>query len=720
MNRKKILAFFIAIFCLFVMPIAHADVMMCDPFDKDTAQKNLTEVKAHYPNKQAYAVGEKVYLDLKGVERDKNVDIAVLLRSTDTSTRKYYQVYLKNIIGSDETGAYFIVPDDPEHMPNDQYEIYAYRYSKQTDEIREYGVTPDGERSPIYKVLCSTYYTNKDETPDDAKSLYIANSNIKFVTTAKKAEVRDILTSVTAEKNYTYFGGKLTLKVTTTEPVKNAYLTFVDRTKATDGKLPFFTVNLISDGTSNEFTYTVNAPTYGINNVYEGTYKLEEIILYDTNGSKLTYNTNKEKAEEYNDKYKELSFEVLLGKPITDIVKESQFELKGVKLIKNEAKVGDKVTVEYDWYYNSTKIRMNSTLLTFTDETTGKTFSTYLKANGKDSSIIIPSSVEPGEYTLKTVTITFDSYVGETNTIIIDKDTIEDAHKSIFDQKLKIVENKDAGLYFIAEELYETSYSTIKNAKDNAIITINANEKSVLPAELFDAIKESSKQLVIEYNKNEWVFSGKDIEESKPIDVSMKFYDVDKLESDKTIKAAVGDAAVVIEFPENGDLPGKALIRIKDDEIFSKLKGNVYYVYHIDEKENKLNKVAMEIQKSSNGYIEFYINHNSKYVVTDSEIKESSVIGKDDEVIKVNATTDGAKQETASKDNNMVLYIALGASLALILVLIVIIIKSKKGKTTKVEEAKPVETPVEEAKVEETKTEETPVEEPKPEEEPKE
>ena len=707
MNKKKILAVVLALFCLFIMPKVNADVRACSPFDKSDAQKNLTEVKLHYPNKQAYSPGEKVYLDLKGVERSNRVDIAVRLRSTDPSNHYYYNAYLKNIIGNDTTGAYFIVPDDPNNMPKDQYEIFGFIYYKATDEEDGFGVTPDGEKVPLYKTYCTYYYTSQDDVPtedgNNSSTEVLSNSVGKFTLIDKKPEAREILESITLEKDYTYFGGKLTFKVKTTEPVNNAYLTFTDRTK--QGNLPFFTVNLKADGNSNEFTYTVDAPTYGINNVYEGNYKLEEIQFYPTSGGKLTYNTNKEKAEEYNDKYVEYDLKVTLGKPVTDLVKEAEFELKGTKLVKNEAKVGDKVTVEFDWYYNSVKIRMQSALLTFVDETNNKMFSTYLKETSKNSSIIIPSTAAAGEYKLKTVTITFDSYVGETNTIIIDKDNVGE-HKEIFDQKLTIKDDKDAGLYFIAEELFETSYEKIKQAKENAIITINANNKSVIPSQLFDAIKESSKQLVIEYNKNEWVFSGVDIEESKPVDVSMKFYEADKLESAEAIKKVIGDKAVVLEFPENGNLPGKALIRIKDDEVFNKLTGNVYYIYHLDEKENVLNKVAVEVQKSSNGYLEFYINHNSKYVITNEEIKDEKAIGKDDEIAKTNGAIAKAADNKDAKSDNSFLYIIIGVCAGVILVLVLMLVTRKGNKEEAPAEEKKEEAPVaEEPKVEEPKEE---------------
>jgi hypothetical protein len=231
-------------------------------------------------------------------------------------------------------------------------------------------------------------------------------------------------------------------------------------------------------------------------------------------------------------------------------------------------------------------------------------------------------------------------------------------------------------LYFSVNELNNDTYKMIKEAKEGSIVTIAADIDGIIPAEVFDSIKESTKQLVIDLYGNEWVFNGVDIETSKPIDVSMDFYDANKLEDADAIKTIVGDKAVVLEFPENGNLPGKALIRIKNEEVFNKLTGNVYFIYHIDDVENKLNKVAIEVQKSSDGYLEFYINHNSKYVITTEEIKDTNVVGTDDSIAKVNAVVETAKKDNKKeKGNDVVLYAILGVCLLVIVLLVVVILK---------------------------------------------
>ena len=280
--RKKyyVLIFILTILTLFNMPKAYADAIGCKPFDKETAEKNIEMIKVHDSQKQTYSPDEKVYIDLTGVARYNNVSISVNLRTTDSSERKYYTAYLKNTFGSETTGAYFIVPNDPIHMPEAEYEIASYTFFRTTDEIEEYAITPSGEKVPIYKVLCTTYYTTEEDAAKDTNGIFRENSYGKFTVGPKKVEPKNLFESITVEKNYTYFGGKMTFNVKTTEPIKNATLVFTDRSKEQSNKLPAFSVSLISDGNSREFTYTVDAPSYGINNVYDGNYKLEEINDY--------------------------------------------------------------------------------------------------------------------------------------------------------------------------------------------------------------------------------------------------------------------------------------------------------------------------------------------------------------------------------------------------------------------------------------------------------
>lgn len=379
---------------------------------------------------------------------------------------------------------------------------------------------------------------------------------------------------------------------------------------------------------------------------------------------------------------------ITLGKPILDILKESEFSLKELSLQKQSAEIGMTVPVNFDWYYNSVNIRMLSARLFFRGDN-NKSFSAYLKDLKKDTTIIVPSSAEEGEYKLESLTLTFDSYVGETNAIILDEESIDSKYKDIFAQKINITKKEDitattdTKLYYYVEELTPKSIEAIKNAKENSVVTIYANSQTVIPAELFESLKESGKQLIIISDKNEWVINGSDIESAKPIDVSMKYYGVRELDVPDSLKQSLSGDSVVLEFTENGKLPGKVLMRLKDAELLDKLSGDKYYIYHLDEDNNKFDKVAVEIQKSYDGYVEFYINHNSKYIITTEEVNNNEVIGKEDEMLENNTIATEKKIETKVNNDNQ-FYLLLGISFAVIIVLVVIIILLQRKKNVEV------------------------------------
>ena len=490
---------------------------------------------------------------------------------------------------------------------------------------------------------------------------------------------------------------------------------FYSGTEKTYGHYPYnisFNTNLLSSGDKTDFTYTVNAPS----NIEPGNFLLDSIIVYYDDGGYVRYSTDKTYADMDPDiLYYDGSLKLTLGKPLLDILKDAEFSLKGLTLQKQSAEIGMTVPVNFDWYYNSVNIRMLSARLFFRGEN-NKSFSAYLKELKKDTTIIIPSSAEEGEYKLESLTLTFDSYVGETNVVVLDEETIESQYKDIFTQKLNIVKKEeskpdnDTKLYYYVEELTPKSIETIKNSKQNSVITIYANSETVIPAELFESLKESGRQVIIINEKNEWVISGTDIESTKPVDVSMKYYDVKELDVPAELKESFSGDSIVLEFKENGKLPGKVLMRLKDEELLNKLSGDKYYIYHIDEENNKLDKVAVEIQKSYDGYVEFYINHNSKYVITTKEVKDNDVIGKEDDMF-VNNTSVVASHET-NKDNdsksNMLLAVCLCVIAVLILIIIVILRrKPSNEKKANVKELKDdkLDSDDKKAKDEETKNE---------------
>ena len=698
--KKKILLLSV-LMVLFSLPLmVKADTRYC-------SEKKIWEgltVKFSDQNNSSYTAGERVYVDLEKFPMpEDNVSGFIVLRSTDGS--EVIQSWFKDLLTPNSSkSTYFVIPSSA--SVGKEYEIESYTIYFDTDEIESYGATVDGVQTPIYKSYCGTYVLDKSKVVEGENSLMNVSQKITKIKIAEGEAVRKAksqLENIEVDKDYSYLGGKINYKVSLTAPAKQIIVSlYNDKSKdKISGTLEGY------DKNSTNFTGYVKVPGY----VAAGDYNISSVHITDEDGEWIQYLKNV--PDEGSPKYAVLNsnIKVTVGESISDILGQTGFTLSELTFEKDKVAVGDTLNVKtnYKWDY-SIKIRIKSVLVSFADDSNNM-FSAYLK-NG-DKELVIPTTAKEGSYKVKSVTIELESYMGETNTIILKEANVDEQAKKIFTQTLNVVKQEADVLYFNNSDINDDVIFKLKNSKQDAVIRVVATGHSIVTADLFNIIKESPRQLIIESGDNQWVFNGTDIVKSKDIDVSMKFYSLEDAEVDKSITEKVGKQSVVIDFPENGELPGTVLMRIKDTELSEVLKGNVYYIYFIDEKTNKLSKVSMEVQKSSDGYVEFYMNHNSKYLILNEAIKEESIIGEDDHTLKFNTSiAKKAKVETKS-ESNLLPYIGLGAACLVIVVLVVVIIAMSK-KNKKVETQEP--TPVENKQPEEIKTEEVKPEEVKPEE----
>ena len=711
--KKKILIYLLAFVCLFGIKNVYADTYGCERVSDPWTL--ATSIKLHDTTRKNYSVGDKVYVDLYGLPNDAPINVEVRLDSINAEKVTDVRVYLKNLEGNGSSSgkAYFIIPDSVK--PGEQYEVARYVVFKTTNE--KY-LTSYGEQN---KIVCAFFTTNKDK--QNSGTYMNVTGSVTQITISEKgnaegdpvANVADSeLKDISMDKTSGYLGGKLKFKVSLTKPIDKVLVSLYD--KYSGRYISGYLKNY--DKTATDFEGELDIPT----SAYTTTYALYSVQLQGENSYRI-YQTGTPNIDPH---FAVLNLDktiwVTIGESINNILSETGIVIGQLKFEKTKDVQGATIPVDLNVKYGtatitrdmaSPKITIRSLLLNFVSESGEDMFSTYIKGLKAKTSFVIPSSAKYGTYKLKSVVATLDSYVGETNNIIFNDSMTYGEYANIFSQTLTVEKGEpESYLYFVADKLDQEVVEMIKDSKEDAIITVSAEEQSVIPAEVFDAIKETQRQLIVEYNKNEWVFNGTDVVDAKAVDVSMKFYEVSELENLDKIKSALGDNSIVVEFPENGSLPGKALIRIKDSEVSEKLKGDKLYIYHIDEKNNKLNKVAYELQKSYDGYIEFYINHNSKYVITSEEVKDDSIVGKDDDAMKVNSiATTGEKSST----DNTILYVALGISAAVIVILLVALIARKPKKVEQApvatEEPKTEEPVKEEPKAEEPAQEEAPVEE---------
>ena len=339
-----------------------------------------------------------------------------------------------------------------------------------------------------------------------------------------------------------------------------------------------------------------------------------------------------------------VDFDVSL-KIVKDVVKE--LKLDKVELTEKEALIGEKVNVTY-----SASDKLTSLRLFFKNGE--QTFSAMVLDLGGKAYFNIPSTVKALEYDLvKAVAETEDASVVVTDTNVIGaKLTVKDNEKKTY-----IYNNSE-----ITEEIIKKLYDDPEITE----ITVNTDENTVISADLFKAIIGTGRVLRINTNGNQWVFNGRDVNNAKSIDAHMT---TNITADDYELSEKVNDG-VVVNFVSNGTLPGNALVRIKvTDTMKSKFGNGRVYVYYYDNVEGKFNVIANGITPKD-GYYEFAISHNSKYLITKTKLADTMISEEEDNNV-VNFR----------QSNNTYLMMLVGA-LILILVVIVIVlaVKNKKGK----------------------------------------
>ena len=201
---------------------------------------------------------------------------------------------------------------------------------------------------------------------------------------------------------------------------------------------------------------------------------------------------------------------------------------------------------------------------------------------------------------------------------------------------------------------------------ENIIIRLDNNTK--ISKEIFEAFKGKSKQLTINSGNNQMIFSGETLKEAKEIDANITCNVID----DKSEFKEKLDSGIIVNFANNGQLPGKARIRIKlTDDMKAVLDTNSIFVYFYNEDAKEFIEILEGIDYTEDGFVEFTIEHNSKYVIVDEKIES-------DQYKEVESNTE---QETVSfLESHKIYVLIIGASILVIIIVIVILIVDKKTK----------------------------------------
>lgn len=163
-----------------------------------------------------------------------------------------------------------------------------------------------------------------------------------------------------------------------------------------------------------------------------------------------------------------------------------------------------------------------------------------------------------------------------------------------------------------------TNMSEGKTAK----ILIDSSSNGVFPKAAFDAIKGKDKTVVIYRDGLQWLINGKDIIKlTKDVNLNITMTQVDGSEY------GVSDQLVSVEFQPNGELPGKATIRLKSDYLYNiqGITGKLYLYYvsndGIQEETGNFN-LNMD---GTDKWCYFDVTHNSKFLISNKKLSAIAV-----------------------------------------------------------------------------------------------
>ena len=193
-------------------------------------------------------------------------------------------------------------------------------------------------------------------------------------------------------------------------------------------------------------------------------------------------------------------------------------------------------------------------------------------------------------------------------------------------------------LYVCSEESFEEQTANIitneVSANESLMLNVEGTDASV-SADILNALKSDEDKYLVLKNKNtdhqvDWTFDGKDIATDASKDIKLNV-EVDNEETQKTLEEMVPEETdgITLSFAKNGQLPGKASVRVyldnEDVAKFNKeeMKNGISFYYlnpetKKPEKEQSDLVLLQDITQNDKYYVEVEVTHNSEFLLSTS------------------------------------------------------------------------------------------------------
>ena len=378
-------------------------------------------------------------------------------------------------------------------------------------------------------------------------------------------------------------------------------------------------------------------------NLSTSSYIVTDVLLIGLNSDKTTF------SKHYNNNSIELKDTV----SVKEKVVVTPVKLNSISIDPTDVSVGSKINVTFD-----VNKSLQSLKLEF-KSTDNKTMVVYVKSLTNKPYFEIPTTTVGGTYSLYSATLTSSD-----STKVYTTNGSNGSLKFNFNSKLVISDGTETSFIYNNEDINSQIITKLYNSKEKTEITINADSNTIIDKELFNTIKGKDKTLIINHSDNQLVFNGNDIKNSKTIDVNML---IEETTANENIRKLVSKG-IIVNFPDNGNLPGNALVRVKATEDINKLLGDKIYVYFYNESSNNFSVIAEDVKKKDDGYYEFTISHNSDYLLVNKKIDSKLVVSQNiDNVVSFQKS-----------NGTYLLLIGVGVVVAISLAIVIIVVRKKK------------------------------------------
>ncbi len=154
----------------------------------------------------------------------------------------------------------------------------------------------------------------------------------------------------------------------------------------------------------------------------------------------------------------------------------------------------------------------------------------------------------------------------------------------------------------------------IQDMPTGTVAVLDYSNSSTLTADMFAAIAGQDKTLILQDNNMQWVFNGLDIDPTKCKDINLH------VSTFVTQAANLGfdseNTVLELRFPDNGELPGLAMVRIYSEYLLTKYRtsGNQLFVTYY--KDGKPASEPAPVVLEGDNYATFQLSHNSTFIIS--------------------------------------------------------------------------------------------------------